>query len=79
MLPKDYPKWQTVYGLFRKWKRRGIIKKAHDFLMEQVRIKNGRKKSPMIIDSQSIKTTEKRGLVVDMMQSRKLRAVKDIF
>ena len=39
MLPKDYPK--TVYGLFRKWKRRGIIKKAHDFLMEQVRIKNG--------------------------------------
>jgi len=37
------------------------------------------KKSPMIIDSQSIKTTEKRGLVVDRMQSRKLRAVKGIF
>ena len=81
MLSKDYPKWQTVYGLFRKWKRRGIIKKIHDLLVERVRIENGRKKKPtaMIIDSQSVKTTEKRGLVADMTQLRKLRVVKGIF
>jgi putative transposase len=78
MLPKDYPKWQTVYGLFRKWKRRGIIKKIHDFLREQVRLKEHRKREPtaMILDSQSVKTTDKRGLVMDMMRLRKSRVAK---
>jgi putative transposase len=80
MLPKDYPKWQTVYGLFRKWKRRGIIKKIHDVLREQVRQQEGRKKAPtaMILDSQSVKTTDKRGLVVALMQLRKSRVAKGI-
>lgn len=75
MLPKDYPKWQTVYGLFRRWKKRGIIKHVHALLREKVRQKAKRKKEPtaMIIDSQSVKTTEKRGLVGVMMQRRKLR------
>lgn len=78
MLPKDYPKWQTVYGLFRKWKRRGIIRKVHDFLRERVRFKDKRKKFPtaMILDSQSVKTTDKRGDVVVLMQSRRSRVVK---
>jgi len=80
MLPKDYPKWQTVYGLFRKWKRRGIIKKIHDILREQVREQEGRKKAPtaMILDSQSVKTTDKRGDVVVLMQPRKSRVAKGI-
>lgn len=80
MLPKDYPKWQTVYGLFRKWKRRGIIKKIHDVLREQVRQQGGRKKAPtaMILDSQTVKTTDKRGLVVASMQLRKSRVAKGI-
>jgi len=80
LLPKDYPKWQTVYGLFRKWKRRGIIRKIHDVLREELRRKSGRKKSPtaMILDSQSVKTTDKRGAVVVMMQLRRLKAAKGI-
>lgn len=80
MLPKDYPKWQTVYGLFRKWKRRGLIKKIHDVLREQVRQQEGRKKAPtaMILDSQSVKTTDKRGAVVASIQLRKLKVAKGI-
>lgn len=79
LLPKDYPKWQTVYGLFRKWKRRGVIKNIHNLLREKTRQKAKRKKDPtaMIIDSQSIKTTEKRGFVGVMMQPRKLKEGKD--
>lgn len=23
-LPKDFPKWQTVYSQFRRWKQRGV-------------------------------------------------------
>jgi len=78
MLPRDYPKWQTVYGLFRKWKRRGIIKKIHNVLREQVRQQEGRKKAPtaMILDSQSVKTTEKRGLVAASMQLKRSRVAK---
>lgn len=78
MLPKDYPKWQTVYGLFRKWKKRGIIKKIHDYLRDLTRLKSGRPKEPsaMILDSQSVKTTEKRALIVAMAPSRRLKAAR---
>jgi hypothetical protein len=45
-----------------------------------VRIESGRKKAPtgMILDSQSVKTTDKRGLVVALMQPRKSRGEKGI-
>lgn len=59
MLPKQYPKWSSVYCYFRGWKRSGTWKRIHDTLRAQVRQRAGRHKQPTggCLDSQSVKTT----------------------
>src|SRR5512135_1659292 len=59
MLPKEYPKWQSVYSYFRDWKRTGTWKRIHDTLRAKVRQRAGRHKQPTAgcLDSQSVKTT----------------------
>jgi putative transposase len=59
-LPKEFPNWNTVYGIFRKWRSDGTWKRIHDKLREKVRKAAGKKPTPTaaIIDSQSIRTAE---------------------
>ena len=64
-LPHEFPPWGTVWYYFRRFRNDGTWKAIHDALRDKVRRKAGRKKSPSaaVIDSQSVKTTEKRGFV----------------
>ena len=64
MLPKEYPKWSSVYYYFRKWTQTGLWQQIHDRLRAQVRQKAGRHKHATggSIDSQSVKGTLVPGL-----------------
>ena len=58
MLPKEYPKWQSVYYYFRLWRDDGTWQRMHDTLRAEVRRKDGRHKQPTAgsLDSQTVKT-----------------------
>lgn len=62
-LPREYPPWQTVYGYFRTWRLNGVWERIHDCLRTWVREQEGRQRQPSaaILDSQSIKTTDRGG------------------
>lgn len=58
MLPKCFPNWNTVYGVFWRWRNEGVWEKLHDALRAKLRRAEGKKSTPTaaIIDSQSIRT-----------------------
>jgi putative transposase len=64
-LPHDYPPWQSVYYYFRLWRIDGTWERLNDALREELRVAIGRDATPSaaILDSQSVKSTQKGGLL----------------
>jgi putative transposase len=62
-LPHDLPPWGTVHYYLWRWQRDGTWQAIHDTLRTRVRRAAGKEESPSaaILDSQSVKTTEKGG------------------
>jgi len=71
-LPNDLPPYGAVWMQFCRWREDGTLDKVHDALRAKARKKAGRKEAPsaVILDSQSVKTTEKGGQE-DMTPARK--------
>ena len=63
LLPHGFPAWGTVYHYFRTWEATGVWVQLHRTMYEQVRIAAGRAACPsvVIMDAQSVKTTERGG------------------
>ncbi|WP_199853759.1 IS5 family transposase [Plantactinospora sp. BB1] len=59
-LPADFPPWQTVYGHFKRWNKRGVTERILAELREQVRLAHDREAEPTvgIIDSQSVEAAD---------------------
>ena len=80
MMPHDLPPWGTVWWYFRQWRIDGTWERIHGTLHPKVRESEGREPTPSaaILDSQSVKTTEKGGLVA-MMRARRSPAASAIW
>lgn len=62
-LPHDLPPWGTVYTYYRHWRQDGTWRRIHERLRQQLRVAEGRhpEASAAILDSQTIRTSEKGG------------------
>lgn len=73
MLPKDFPPKDTVYTYFKQFRDDGTWRRIQELLCMRVRVMHGKPRQPSaaIIDSQSVKTTEKRGFVAATTPARR--------
>lgn len=68
-LPHDFPHYSTVYSYYRELRDAGVWEEINTILRRGTRTQAGREPEPsvVIVDSQSVKTTEKRAIVADLM------------
>jgi putative transposase len=61
LLPSSFPPWGTVWWYFRRWRLEGVWTRLHRALHRAARKAAGQNPEPsvVIMDSQSVKTTEK--------------------
>jgi len=70
MLPHDLPAKGTVYHYYNEWRKDGTWQKLNAALRGDLREELGRERQPSaaIVDSQSVKTTAKRGYAATMQE-----------
>jgi transposase len=75
-IPHDLPNKSTIRHYYDRYRRDGTWEKVHDTLREKVRVSAGKEATPSaaVIDSQSVKTTEKRGSAAGTMRARRSAA-----
>jgi transposase len=63
LLPHDFPPWQTVYCYLRRWQREGVWTRVRHAPVMADRERAGREASPSaaIIDSQTVRTADRKG------------------
>ena len=63
MLPREYPPRSTVYGYFALFRDTGVWEQIMTTLRERCRVRAGREAAPSagIIDSQSVRTSDRGG------------------
>lgn len=78
-LPHDFPAWQTVYGYFEDLVEGGVWEEINDILRRGVRQQAGRDPEPSVVtvDSQSVKTTEKKAIAADLMAVKRSKGAND--
>jgi transposase len=75
-IPKDLPPRSTLYDYFDLWSWDGTLDQIHHALYVECRERAEREASPTaaIIDSQSVKSAEKGGLMIRMATMRARRS-----
>jgi putative transposase len=70
MLPHDLPAKGTVYHYYNEWRKDGTWQKLNAALRGDLREELGRERQPSaaIVDSQSVKTTAKRGYAATIQE-----------
>lgn len=64
LLPACFPPWQSLYYHFRRWRRRGLIRRMHTLLRAITRRRAGRQMEPSLglLDAQVVKTSTQGGV-----------------